>query len=164
MIDKHETVKRAFTIEYKVDYYFKIEPETDLLLLGLANIRDNNGWTALMRAAYLGREKIINLLIQAGADLNVQDNRGLTALMWANNGNKEIVDLLIQSNADINIKDNDGTTALIYAAYKDHPEIVGLLIQAGADVNTKDNNDRTALMRASDPQIKDMLKRAGAIK
>ena len=45
--------------------------------------------------------------------MNLQDSKGLTALMWATKKEcKNIVDILLKAYADISIKDNNGYTAL----------------------------------------------------
>lgn len=48
------------------------------------------------------------------AEINIKDNEGKTALMYAakDKDNLEKVKLLIEFGADINTKDNDGNTAL----------------------------------------------------
>ena len=54
-------------------------------------------------------------LLDDGADPNIQDNRGNTALMKASY-NIELVELLLDNDADLNKKDNDGETALMKAS------------------------------------------------
>ena len=67
----------------------------------------------------------IKALIDAGADVNVKDNNGTTALMYAvYYGNTEIVKTLIAAGADVNAKDNNGFTTLISAANEGNTEIV----------------------------------------
>ena len=41
-------------------------------------------------------------------------------------------------------------------------DYIRILIQAGADVNAKDNDDRTPLSLATNPEIINLLKAAGA--
>ncbi len=41
--------------------------------------------------------------LDAGADINIQNNDGLTALIWAaRNGHIEIVESLLRANANLN--------------------------------------------------------------
>jgi len=103
-----------------------------------------------MWAAWKGSAECVDLLIKAGADLNLKDNGGLTALMKAaGQGSPECVDLLIKAGADLNLKDKAGMTALMKAAGQGSPECVDLLIKAGADLNLKDRcEENTALSLA----------------
>ncbi|PIK43551.1 KN motif and ankyrin repeat domain-containing protein 1 [Apostichopus japonicus] len=78
---------------------------------GDVNIRASQaGQTALMLAVSRGKVRMVQLLLQAGADVNVQDEDGSTALMCASeHGHLDIVKLLIaQQGCDININDNQG--------------------------------------------------------
>ena len=72
--------------------------------------------------------------IDAGYDLNTQDDNGYTALYCASRYNNiEIVKLLLNAGADIDKQDNDGYTALIKAASKNNREMVELLLNYYAD-------------------------------
>ena len=95
MIDKKATIKRVFTINYKVKDFSDINDDIDLLILGIANVRDDYGWTALMWASSYDNLEVVQELIKAGADVDIQDNKGKTALSYAKmNGNQEIIDIL----------------------------------------------------------------------
>ncbi len=60
--------------------------------------------------------KISELLINAGADLNVKDIYGFTPLMVATQlNNLELVKILCKAGADPNLASYDGITPLIYA-------------------------------------------------
>jgi len=61
-------------------------------------------------------KKIIELLIDKGADLNLQDNNKDTALLYSlKNGYKDMAELLINKGADLNLQDNDGNSPLLYS-------------------------------------------------
>ncbi|MDZ7581156.1 MAG: ankyrin repeat domain-containing protein [Deltaproteobacteria bacterium] len=63
-----------------------------------------------------GHTSIVQMLIEKGADPNIQDFDGWTALMKAAyKGNIEIVQILINNGADLNLKNIGGHTALYIA-------------------------------------------------
>lgn len=47
------------------------------------NCQDNDGMTPLAHATYLGREKMVLLLLRLGASQFIRDHEGLSALDWA---------------------------------------------------------------------------------
>jgi ankyrin repeat protein len=107
----------------------------------------------------------VKYLLNAGADVEVKDTVGRTALMWASmHGRKEVVQVLLAVGADVEVKDNDGLTALMYASRNGCKDVVQVLLAAGADVEVKDKWGRTALMwalRYGYKEIAQMLKDAG---
>ncbi|ESU40028.1 Ankyrin repeat protein, partial [Giardia duodenalis] len=77
---------------------------------------DEDGVTALMRAAEKGAVEDVPLLIQCGA--NKQENYGYTALMYAaENGHTECVKLLAEQESGTQAK--DGRAALVDAVTND---------------------------------------------
>ena len=88
--------------------------------------------TALMIASEKGYLRIVQLLIDSGADINHQDIDGRTALMISSGkGYLPIVQLLLDSGADINLQNKYGNTALMYAIK--HSIILRLLLKNGAN-------------------------------
>ena len=91
-----------------------------LFATGDVNIRaSQHGQTALMLAVSHGRLDMVQLLVEAGADLNIRDEDGSSALMCAaEHGQTEIVKhLLTHPDTDIFAKDNDGLTALAVVSF-----------------------------------------------
>jgi ankyrin repeat protein len=65
-----------------------------------------------MAAAAEGDEKLVEALIDIGADLEATDPDGRTALMWAAlEGQADIAEILLLRGAEIDVTDNDGGTA-----------------------------------------------------
>ena len=94
--------------------------------------------TALMTATTYGIMDVTPLLIKHGADINLRDQRGETALMKAlssTHRNVEQVKFLLESKADIEMCDNVGQTALARMARDGNEEMVRLLIEHGAKVD-----------------------------
>lgn len=59
------------------------------------NARNNDGWTALMKAATVGNIEVVKLLLKAGADINAKNIRGDKALSCAKKaGHQKIIQLL----------------------------------------------------------------------
>lgn len=108
------------------------------------NTRDEHRRTALIQAASAGREETVRLLLDAGADPNLQTNDGATALSLASAHHPEIVRMLIAAGADV-----DKSKGLVQAAWYGQHEIVRMLLNAGADVNIQTRYECTPLFSAS---------------
>eukprot|EP00094_Tigriopus_californicus_P007067 TCALIF_06805-PA protein Name:"Similar to KANK1 KN motif and ankyrin repeat domain-containing protein 1 (Homo sapiens)" AED:0.29 eAED:0.37 QI:0/0/0/0.66/1/1/3/0/1455 len=103
-----------------------------LFSMGDVNVRaTQHGQTALMLAVSHGRADMVQLLVEAGADINIRDEDGSTALMCAaEHGHMEIVKFLLhQPDTNVLAKDNDGLTALAVAMEAGHRDI-GVILYA----------------------------------
>ena len=91
--------------------------------------------SALESASGIGREAIARLLLAKGADPNLRNRKGSTALHEAAySGYPNIVQMLIDAGADLNVAESEyGYTPIATAAFKGHPDVVKLLLDAGAD-------------------------------
>ena len=87
----------------------------------------------LFKAVILNEIKEVKRLIEAGANVNVVDKDGETALLWASFWRcSNVVKILIEAGADVNAVDNFRYTALHFASLWGRREIVKMLIEAGA--------------------------------
>ncbi|KAL5606671.1 hypothetical protein BROUX41_003067 [Berkeleyomyces rouxiae] len=76
------------------------------------NAFDEDGTPPLIYAACFGHESVVEALINAGAQVNIQDCNQWTALMWAmTNRHKGIAKLLLDSGAEPQQKTSSGRTA-----------------------------------------------------
>ncbi len=112
-----------------------------LLNLGVnVNMKDSDGWTALIIASLFGQLEIVKVLLENGADVNMKGLHGMTALMLATKaGHLEAVKVLLDKEADVSIKANDGQTALSIAKELGNNEVAKLLINSS--VGTKETNE-----------------------
>jgi len=127
-----------------------IQELIDLLIKHNAAIdaKDKNGQTALMRFAQSDSESILfglRRLIQYYkafkiTDLiNVVDNDGATALIWAASRCTRAITFLVEDgNADIGIKDKSGRDAFSYVIDRGCEAFIKLFVDHGADVSNID--------------------------
>ena len=98
------------------------------------NHADQDGVTALMRAAFHGHTEIAQALLAAEAEVNQADKGGDTALIWAAfHGHTETVQAMLAAGAEVNHADKGGDTAMMWAARQGHTETVQALLSAGAE-------------------------------
>jgi uncharacterized protein len=105
--------------------------------------------TPLMYSCWRELKDCTKLLINGGANINLQDRDGNSALMIAcRGGHADFVNLLIKNEANINLQDHDGNSALMHYylfglsalthssindTHKKQIDIARMLIDNGAD-------------------------------
>ncbi len=138
-----------------------------ILEYGLSvNCKNKNGDTPLAFSAMAKRNQreIVELLIKAGAIIEITDNTKSIPLVYAAfQGNYECVSTLLDNGADINREDQYGITALHTAARHGWSNVVKLLLDRGANVNATDKNDETPLYYAGEPMESKYASQTGKV-
>ena len=134
----------------------------EILLEGDAiNKQDEIGWTVLFYAVHRGDKAVVEMLIEAGANLLILDIIGQTAFhkaaMTSTNGN--IIDLFLKSGVAIDIPDAKGKTALMHAIINRNERMADYLLMKGASVNCTDNKGRSSLHHAAATDNTDLLQK-----
>lgn len=89
-------------------------------------------------------EKIVNLFLTHGADINAKDDAGQTVLFEAfSGGEKDEVEFLLAKGAHINAKDHQGRTALLDAVDWGNIDLIKLMPDKQAVLTVRDINGTT---------------------
>jgi len=107
-------------------------------------------------ACEISSAEIVRCLIDAGADVNKDNDHGHTPLhlaCWRDS--LDIIKFLLNTGADVNAKSAGGYTPLHEACVRDYLDIIKLLLNAGADPTIKNNKGQTPLMCASSKECKE---------
>jgi ankyrin repeat protein len=108
---------------------------------GLINARGPEGSTPFMYAALYGGAPMLEKLLKAGANPNLKNDAGATALMWAAT-NLEKTRVLVAHDARVNdVSDDLRTPLMIAAGTPGGLPIVKLLLEHGANVNPTKHPD-----------------------
>lgn len=129
-------------------------------------IYPDTNMSALMHAVSVGNIDAINVLLEAGADVDLKNKKGRSAIFFAiRKSNLTAIYKLYLAGANVNIRDNENATPLCYAADYGQTACVLLLIELAADVNAGDKSGVTPLMMSlthGHRDIADALLSAGA--
>lgn len=112
------------------------------------NTVNENGYTPLCLAVlylqFQNHFRIVNSIIDAGADVNAPASDGRTPIVWASGiGHIPAIKLLLEKGADINY--NESGTALMEAVKMGHENTIAYLLNNGADLQAINVNGKTAL-------------------
>jgi ankyrin repeat protein len=104
----------------------------------IIDIQDKDAYSPLHIAVQRMNRSMLKLLIESGANVNVQGGfYGHPLLAAARGGVVEIVTMLLDAGADVNATSNSYGNALHAAAYGGHKKVVALLLDRGADIKAQ---------------------------
>lgn len=111
--------------------------------------------TPLMLAVDGGFIDTAKLLLEHGAEVNLKNHHGWSALFIASFQALRcdsypmglyVIDLLLEKGADVNTKDDRGNNALHFAAMYDRVDYAKKLVDYGIDINNKNSSGLNVLM------------------
>lgn len=133
---------------------------TESLLLLTTHFRIRYG-NALTAAAYDGTKDIVNMLLDAKADINSPNGWALQTAVAE--GHMEVVELLLKRGADVNActtnENMESGTALQAAVEAGNEDLVVLLLEHGADPNLGGGPLTCPIIAAANKGEKEILER-----
>lgn len=146
IIEESSHFVKLSTIDFDVTLFFdKFEQlihgipdftvaELEKALENTCGVNDQNdrGWSAIIVAAYHGRQDLIEVLLENGANINDKNFKGTTVLMYAKdfclkNKDLSLFNYLLSQGADVGLKDHKGKTVLDYLS-PSQADVLGLKI------------------------------------
>ncbi|CAO3633117.1 unnamed protein product [Cunninghamella blakesleeana] len=142
-LKKRVTKSLSYAIASQGDAFLVQTILSDDQLRPYLNINDSDdktlGTTPLIYAACFGYTHIVQLLLDAGAMIDIQDKLGWTPLMWAiSNNHHAVVKLLLNQGASSTVKTSIGRSMLDFVDYNNQ-EVIDILVPHF----TKENNNNT---------------------
>ncbi|XP_036370063.1 serine/threonine-protein phosphatase 6 regulatory ankyrin repeat subunit B-like isoform X9 [Octopus sinensis] len=121
---------------------------------GTVNQINSHSQTFLMAACEQGSTSLIAFLIESGANMDMSDKEGLTALHYAVKSRKiDAVASLVSRGANVNKQDSWGYTPLHRAVRKNYEDVVKVLLSSKGNnilqVTQRNNDGGTPLHLAS---------------
>ncbi|NWI47252.1 ANKR6 protein, partial [Picathartes gymnocephalus] len=127
-------------------YKGQVENVVQLINRGAKVAVTKHGRTPLHLAAHKGHLHVVQVLLKAGCDLDIQDDGDQTALHRAAVvGNTDIIATLIEEGCALDRQDKDGNTALHEACWHGFSQSAKVLVKAGANVLAKNKAGNTPL-------------------
>lgn len=119
--DNADIVKRLIDSGVKVNEKESVDGNTPLIIASSKSLKDS-----------------VKALLEGGADPNIQNNAGNTALHMATN--IDIVNLLLSYHANIEIKNRDGENSIELASFRNKTNIYEVLVREKNSRETKEKN------------------------
>eukprot|EP00056_Hartaetosiga_gracilis_P021146 m.22926 g.22926 ORF g.22926 m.22926 type:complete len:317 (-) comp8913_c0_seq1:521-1471(-) len=131
---------------------------------GSIDAQNETGYTALQIASFKGFDDIVDVLLEAGANVNQQDldQDGFTALhLAAQEGHISIAKRLLMESADPNLQNDMGDTPLHITVRNANLNMCKLLLQAGANLSIEDEEGKKPGDECQCDEIGQLLEKYG---
>ena len=171
-LDASKWTLKLIELDY-ASLQIELDSVREQLTAGLdVNSIDEKGISLLHKAVIIGNIDLVKLLVENGADLDIElprlnsNHMRLTPILYAVIQNKKnIASYLINKGVNVDKKLNSNTTILHHASAHNHVDLVQLIISKDADINSCDTNGMSPLHYASNrgnKKIIEILIAAGA--
>ncbi|PRP85140.1 hypothetical protein PROFUN_07211 [Planoprotostelium fungivorum] len=128
------------------------------------NGRDDVGWTPLHTACYKSHLRVIEALIECGAEVSKISNSGATPLHYLVRSNHtdeesftQVLKIVVERGGNVNCQDVNGCTPIWQACATPNIVAVKYLLDAGADPYIPNTKGETVFKLASDLGLKEVL-------
>ncbi|XP_060800626.1 ankyrin repeat, SAM and basic leucine zipper domain-containing protein 1 [Amyelois transitella] len=130
------------------------------------NIKLDSGWTPLMHACFHAHDKIVNFLLQRGADPNLHADSVTPVMAVCSNSSAnndtiyQIICSLIEKKSLLNVGDKYGQTPLMRAISSGRVKVVEKLLNERVNIEMRDQQGWTAVFWAAhhnQPEILELL-------
>ena len=109
-----------------------------------------DGTTLTCVAARFGQAKMVQVLVDKGANLDLANKLGMTAVhVAAGSGHAKVVQMLADEGANLDLADKESITPTCRAAMYGHTEVVQVLADKGANLDLADKFGVTPTCRAA---------------
>ncbi|KAJ1561147.1 Leucine-rich repeat-containing protein 34 [Nowakowskiella sp. JEL0078] len=132
-----------------------VKPVTQLEILRLVlaeksvdvNFKGGNGSTPLMWATSTDQNDLAKEIINHGADVNILNDEGMSALMYTINSSEdlEFVKFMVENGADTSLKNNEGNTVFHLAAINGKTDFIDYFRELGLPTDVKNNDGETVI-------------------
>lgn len=123
--------------------------------------KDENGESMLIIAAKHCWPRLVALLIEFGAEPDIRDESGYSALHWScMNHSIDCARELLRANVDINVGDKEGRTPLMCSMRNHSYRLAYFLLEHGADVRRVSKHGETAADLCFHSPLRDRIIRA----
>ncbi len=156
----HQNDKGSTPLYWACRYGFEELVEV-LIKEGHANIHQQRKlglFSPIVLTAALGYTNIVKILLENGANVNLQVQNGYTPLHHAaENGHVDTIEMLLEHGADIHQETDFGDDALLLAAASHEIEALEVLAASGADIENINKDGKSAWHYAIDAPNQELL-------
>lgn len=150
-----------YLLKYKASVSLTDSEGNTALHFAVEQVEDE--FTAFAGESMIPREsiqlKIVQLLLNAGADVDALNDDSVTPLMIASiEGSADVLKLLVAKSRNLELQDHTGYTALFYSIQSFRSDKVGLLLEHGANYNHLSVNSQSVFDVATTETMKSFLK------